>query len=142
MFLVLATCTFFSSGPGLEKAIRIKSKALLKYSVFDLFSPRSRSTGRIPQENTGNRRNVEAVFRETDPVTGLVRNRQKPGKTDSRIRSPDSCVEFLTFSGGFRPKTVRFLRVSAGKFTEYCVRNHRPWVEECRSYGHFPSIFL
>jgi hypothetical protein len=57
---------------------------------------------------------------------GSAWNKQEPGKTGSRIRSSDSCVEFLTFSGGFRPETVRFLRVSAGKFTEYCVRNYCP----------------
>jgi hypothetical protein len=51
-------------------------------------------------------------------LSGSARNRQEPGKTGSRIRSPDSCVGFLTFSGGFRRETVRFLRVSAGKFTE------------------------
>jgi hypothetical protein len=30
---------------------------------------------------------------------------------------------------------VRFLRVSAGKFTEYCVSNHRPGKEGLRVGG-------
>jgi hypothetical protein len=47
-----------------------------------------------------------------------------------RIRSPDSFVEFLAFFGGFRAKTVCFLRVSAGKFMEYCVKNHRPGCQK------------
>jgi hypothetical protein len=73
-------------------------------------------------------------------LSGSARNRQEPGKTGSRIRSPDSCVGFLTFSGGFRRETVRFLRVSAGKFTEYCVRNHRPGHANYVKYFHFLRV--
>jgi hypothetical protein len=47
-------------------------------------------------------------------LSGSARSRQEPGKTGSRIRSPDSCIEFLAFPGGFWPETVRFLQVSAG----------------------------
>jgi hypothetical protein len=56
--------------------------------------PRSRSTGRIPQENTGNRRNVEAVFRETDPVAGFIRFRLEQAGTWQN-RQPDTVIGFL-----------------------------------------------
>ena len=80
--------------------------------VFESNVPRSRSTGRIPQENTGNRRNMEAVFRWTDPVTGFIRFR--PEQAGSwQNRQPDSwhfpagsdrkrCV-----SCGFQPENSR-----------------------------------
>ncbi len=47
-------------------------------------------------------------------LSGFARNRQEPVKTGSRIRSPDSCVEFPALPGGFRPETGSFLRVFAG----------------------------
>jgi hypothetical protein len=37
------------------------------------------------------------------PVTAFIRFHPEPVKTGSRIRSPDYCVEFLAFSGGFSP---------------------------------------
>ncbi len=47
-------------------------------------------------------------------LSGSARNLQDSVKTDSRIRFPDSCVEFLAFSGGFLSETASFLRVCAG----------------------------
>ncbi len=45
---------------------------------------------------------------------GFARHWQKLVKTGSRIRLPDSCVEFLAFSAGVRPETASFQRVFAG----------------------------
>ncbi len=97
----------------------------LRKSIERIFECRlkpSSSFSSLPRSKTYDRKRpvpwysgdfIEAVFRWPD-LSGFARNQQEPVKTGSRIRSPDSCVEFLALPGGFRPETGSFLRVFGG----------------------------
>ena len=70
--------------------------------------PRSKSTGRIRQEGTGNQRKIDAGFPWTDPVTGFLRFRlETTGICQNRY--PDTVTGFLGsnswhFPAGFGQK--------------------------------------
>ncbi len=86
---------------------------------------------------------MEAVFRWTDPVTRFIRSPVELTKA-CQNRQPD------TVTGSFHRISGIFGRVSAGngefpagfllKFTENCVRNHRPGYLSVRFI--FSSFFL
>jgi len=80
--------------------------------------------GRILQENTGNRRNVQAVFRETDLVTGFIRFRSEPA-AEYGHRIPDIFRRVLTentaLPAGFRWKIHGILRQESSSWGVYVL---------------------